>query len=176
MAVPDLNSGTAFFLNIMQIRKAEEKDVSSIISLMRDFAEFEKLTEFFEVTEESLYAAMFGETAFVEGLMAFDGDKPIAYAVFYPSFSSFRGQCGYYLEDIFIDAKYRGKGVGEKMLREIAKLAKSRGFMRIDFQVLDWNTPAIGFYQKLGAMRGETTLHFKFIDAVFESLASDVNE
>lgn len=155
----------------MQIRKAEAKDASSIILLMRDFAEFEKLTEFFEATDESLHAAMFGETAFVEGLMAFDEDRPIAYAIFYPSFSSFRGQCGYFLEDIFIDANYRGLGLGERMLREIAKLARARGFTRIEFQVLDWNTPATEFYKKLGAVRDEETSDFKFVDEAFESLA-----
>lgn len=155
----------------MQIRKAEAKDVSSIIVLMRDFAEFEKLTEFFEATQESLYAAMFGERAFVEGLMAFKEDRPIAYAIFYPSFSSFRGQCGYFLEDIFIDANYRGLRLGERMLREIAKLARARGFTRIEFQVLDWNTPAIEFYKKLGAVRDEETSDFKFVDEAFESLA-----
>lgn len=155
----------------MQIRKAEAKDVSSIIALMRDFAEFEKLMEFFEATEESLYAAMFGETAFVEGLVAFDEAKPIAYAIFYPSFSSFRGQCGYFLEDIFIDANYRGLRLGERILREIAKLARGRGFTRIEFQVLDWNTPAIEFYKKLGAVRDEETSDFKFVDEAFHSLA-----
>jgi GNAT superfamily N-acetyltransferase len=155
----------------MQIRKAEPKDVSSLIVLMRDFAEFEKLAKFFEATEESLYSAMFGETAFVEGLVAFDEAKPIAYAIFYPSFSSFRGQCGYFLEDIFIDANYRGLRLGERMLREIAKLARSRGFTRIEFQVLDWNTPAIEFYKKLGAVRDEETSDFKFVDEAFHSLA-----
>ncbi len=156
----------------MKILKAEEKDVASIIDMMRDFSEFEKLSESFEATEERLCAAMFGENAFVEGLMAHDGDMAIAYAIFYPSFSSFRGQCGYYLEDIFIDAKYRGKGVGERMLKEIARLAKSRGFERIEFQVLDWNTPAIRFYKKLGAVRDEEASDYKFIDEAFENLAA----
>lgn len=155
----------------IKFRSAVKNDISSLIALMRDFAEFEKLSEFFAVTEESLTAAMFGEAAFVEGLIAFDGVKPIAYAIFYPSFSSFRGQCGYFLEDIFIDASYRSLGLGERMLREIAKLARARGFTRIEFQVLDWNTPAIEFYKKLGAVRDEETSDFKFVDEAFTSLA-----
>lgn len=154
-----------------QIKKAVSKDVPAIIELMREFAGFENLLDSLEITEEKLNDAMFGENAFVEGLMAFDGETPIAYAIFFPYFSSFRGQKSVYLEDIYITEKYRKFGIGEKMLKEIARIGKKRGAVRMDFQVLDWNTPAINFYKKHGAIIDEEERHFRFIDKAFEKLA-----
>jgi ribosomal protein S18 acetylase RimI-like enzyme len=105
-------------------------------------------------------------------LIAEDAGKPIAYALFYPNFASFRGQSGLYLEDIYVSEAYRGSGVGLEMLRYIARLGKERGFKRIDFQVLEWNTPAIEFYKKHGAVRDDEERHFKFTDDAFQQLAS----
>jgi ribosomal protein S18 acetylase RimI-like enzyme len=156
----------------IQIRKSTPDEVPAIVRLMRDFAEFENLAEYCEISEERLYEVMFGVEAFVEGLVAFHGQQPIAYAMFYPYFASFRGQCGYYLEDIFIAEEFRRNGLGEAMVRIIARLAKQRGFERIDFQVLEWNAPAVKFYEKLGAIRDDSERHFKFIDNSFHTLAA----
>lgn len=156
----------------LRIEIAKLENVAGIVRLMRDFAEYEKLGEYCEITEDKLAAAMFHDEAYVEGIVAFDGEHLIAYALFYKSFASFRGQRGYYLEDIFIDDGYRGMGVGETMLKKIARIAKSNGFARIDFQVLDWNAPAISFYEKLGAVGNQDESHFKFSDEAFDSLAS----
>ena len=157
----------------VQIRRSTPDEIPAIVRLMREFAEYENLGDYCEITEERLFDVMFGDGAFVECLLAFHGDEPIAYAIFYPYFASFRGQCGYYLEDIYIADDYRRNGLGEAMVRIIAKLAKQRGFERIDFQVLEWNTPAVKFYEKLGAMRDDSERHFKFIDGGFDSLATD---
>ena len=156
----------------LTIRNITPADVPAVVELVREFAAFENLTDFCEVTGETLHAAMFGEDTAAEGLIAFDGDAPIGYAIFYPNFASFRGQRGLYLEDIYVNDKYRGKGVGEAMIREIARIAASRGFERIDFLVLDWNTPALKFYEKLGAVRDDEERHFKFTDDAFRSLTS----
>ena len=91
----------------------------------------------------------------------------------YPYFASFRGQCGYYLEDIFVAEDFRRNGLGEAMVKIVAKLARQRGYERIDFQVLEWNTPAVKFYEKLGAIRDDSERHFKFIDHSFSSLVAD---
>lgn len=155
----------------IQIRYCTEEDVHSIIELMRSFAEFESLGHFFEVTHDRLHAAMFGDNGFVEGVVAVDGDRTFAYALFYPYFASFRGQVGYYIEDIYIHDEYRRHGIGEAILRTIARLAKSRGFERLDFQVLDWNTPAVKFYEKHGVIRDDEERHYKFIDDSFKRLA-----
>lgn len=157
----------------IQIRKSTPDEVPAIVRLMRDFAEFEDLGDYCEINEDRLLDVMFGDDAFVEGLVAFHQGEMVAYALFYPYFASFRGQCGYYLEDIFIAEEFRRNGLGEAMVRIIARLAKQRGFERIDFQVLEWNTPAVKFYEKLGAMRDDSERHFKFIDNSFQSLVVD---
>ena len=156
----------------ISIQNITENDLASVINMMRDFAEYEKLSEYCTITEQRLHRAMFGKMGFVDGLIASDGDVPIAYALFYPSFSSFRGECGIYLEYIYILAEYRRHNIGEKLLREIARTAKSRGLERIDFQVLDWNEPAVKFYLKHGAERNDDESHFKFSGSAFEKLAS----
>lgn len=155
----------------IEIRKAEPEDAAAIVELMREFAEFENLSAYFEVTEEKLHAAMFGPGSFVEGVVAYAGGQTVAYALFYPNFASFRGQMGYYLEDLYIHDSFRGLGLGDRILRSIARYGKPQGYRRIDFQVLEWNESAIKFYEKRGAIRDQDERHFRFIDEAFEKLA-----
>lgn len=155
------------------IAKACENDVPAIVEMLRDFADYLDLARYVDITEERLFAAMFAPGAFVEGLIAFDKKTPIAYAIFYPWFASFRGQCGLFIEDIYIKPEYRRHNLGERMIREIAFIAKARGFERIDFHVVEDNFPAIRFYEKHGAVRDDTERHFKFTDEAFQRLASD---
>lgn len=162
-------------MNRLRIEAAAESDVPRIIEMIRDFAEFEKLSEFCEVTEEKLRAALFGASPCVEGLIAFDEqDNAVGYALFYENFASFRGQRGVYLEDLYVVPKARKNRVGQSLIKHLAKLAKTRGAERMDFLVLDWNEAAIRFYRKLGAQIDESERHFRFVGASFESLA-DVN-
>lgn len=154
------------------IREAQISDVPAIISLLADFAAFENLSEYLTISEADLQEAMFGEGSFVEGLICeVDGDTA-GFAIFYPRFSSFRGQRGYYLEDIYVDSAYRGRGFGEALLRAIARKGKARGFERIDFQVLEWNSAAIEFYKALGAVIEDEDKHLKFVDEAFERLTT----
>jgi ribosomal protein S18 acetylase RimI-like enzyme len=153
------------------IRGIECGDLTEVLRLMRDFARYGNLEQYLEVTKEQMYEAMFGENAFVNSLIAFDNDSAVGYAIFYPNFLTFRGERGYFLEDLYVSESARGKGVGQKMLARIAKMAAERGFERIDFLVLDWNQTAIDFYEKLGAVRAKGESHFKFTDAAFNDLA-----
>ncbi len=171
MCVPP-KGGYALFLMDFKIKPINEKDVPTIIRLMADFAEYERLSAFLVITEERLRKAMFGEDAFVEGLIVFQSDKPVGYAIFYPCFSTFRGQRGMFLEDLYVTADCRGLGLGERMLREVASVAAARGFERIDFHVLKWNKSAIGFYEKLGAVCSPEEAYFKFTDKAFRQLAA----
>lgn len=139
--------------------------------MIQEFAEFEGLLEYCEVTAENLREMLFGKNAFVESLVVFADEIPIGYAIFFPYFASFRGQQGFYLEDIYLKKDFRRFGLGEKIICEIAKIGKSRGLVRIDFQVLKHNQHAINFYQKLGAVVDETESHFKFTDEAFQNLA-----
>lgn len=156
----------------MKIREAEERDISGIILMMREFSRFEHLEKYFEANDEQLRDVLFGPEAFVEALVAEGRGNYAGYALFYPNYASFRGQRGYYLEDLYITAEARGSGLGEAFLRQIARRGSARGFKRIDFQVLDWNDPAIRFYEKLGAYRDDTERHFKFTDDSFARLAA----
>ena len=154
------------------IRKIQPEDISKVLVLLRELAAYEDLSSYCTVTEERLHTAMFGTNAMLEGLIAFDGETAVGYALYYPNFSSFRGERGFHLDDIYVTSVCRGQGVGEAMLKEIAREATSRGFERIDFQVLDWNTSAIEFYKKLGAVSNDEETHFKFAGEAFEQLAS----
>ena len=155
----------------IKIEPAKSDDVSAIIELMREFAEYEKLLEWLKITAEKLDAVLFAENAFVNCLLARADEKIVGYALFFPYFSSFSGECGVYLEDIYIQPAFQGKRVGEKMLCEIARHSKANGATRMDFQVLEWNAPAIAFYRKHGAEMNETERHFKFSGAAFERLS-----
>ena len=164
--------GAAFFMDI-RIETVEETDLHAVIELMRSFAEYEHLAEYCTVTAERLRAAMFGETAFVEGLVARSAAKLVGYALFYPAFSSFRGERGIYLEDIYIDPEYRRHDLGHRMLKAIAQRAAATGSERIDFMVLDWNEPAVNFYLKHGAEKNDDESHFKFGGEAFRALAGE---
>ena len=163
--------GTAFYMSI-NIRNIKENDLVAVLELMRSFAEYEDLAKYCTVTTERLHRAMFGEEGFVEGFIAFDDEAPIAYALFHPNFSSFRGEMGLYLEDIYVLAEYRRHQIGLQLLRKIASIAKQRGLERIDFLVLDWNTPAVNFYLKHGAEQNDGESHFKFAGDAFELLTA----
>jgi len=157
-----------------RIEKSAEKDVSAIVEMIREFAAFENLSDFCEVTEENLQDAMFGENSCVEGLMAFTENKPVGYALFYENFTSFRGQRGVYLEDLYVKSEFRRLKIGEAFLKKLAQIAKERNSKRIDFLVLDWNEPAIRFYKKLDAKMNSEERHFRFVDEAFEKLSEQV--
>ncbi len=153
------------------IRTPNRAEIDTIFEMMRRFAAFEDLTEYMTADPAKLRDVVFGENAFVEALIAVCGDVPAGYAFFYPHFSSFRGESGYYLEDIYVDEAFRGSGVGKALLQAIARRGRERGFTRIDFQVSGSNSNAISFYRSLGAVANEAERHFKFSDTAFEKLA-----
>lgn len=156
----------------LSIKRALPEHLLAILELMQEFAKFEDLQEYFEVTEEKLVSAMFDVDSFVEGLVAFDGETPIGYAIFFPYFSSFRGQKSVYLEDLYVTLNFRKSGIGEKMLKEVARVGKESGAVRMDFQVLDWNKNAIKFYRKHGVEIHESERHLCFTGTAFEKLTS----
>jgi GNAT superfamily N-acetyltransferase len=159
------------FMNF-QIKPAAEKDVPEVIDLLRQFAEFEKLSHEFTITEESLREAVFGENAFVYLLIGLRENDLIAFALLYPKYASFRGERSLYLEDLYVRADNRGKGFGYAMLRYAAKFAKSNDFQRLDWQALKWNAPAIGFYTEIGAESDDGNINFRLVGRNFEDLAS----
>lgn len=137
--------------NKILIRAAKEEDTPAIFSLIKELAEFEKLSDQIETTENELHKTLFGENKFVEILIA-EYDKKIAgQAIFFKNFSTFLGKPGIYLEDLYVKPEMRGKGIGRALLDKIILLAKERNYGRVEWSVLDWNTSAIEFYKKIGA-------------------------
>jgi GNAT superfamily N-acetyltransferase len=155
----------------VSIKPIVASDLDEVLSMIREFALFEDLSDACQVTFERLEAAMFDPGAVTEGLIARVDGNPAGYALFFPNFSSFRGQRGLYLDDIFVRKEHRASGLGGAMIKEIARIATARGFERIDFLVLDWNKPAQRFYEKLGAVQDPQERHYKFTDAAFQKLA-----
>ncbi len=152
------------------VRAAEERDITAIAILIREFAEFEKLDHWCEVTEDDLHEAIFGKKSFVQGLVAMAGKRYAGYALFYPTFKSFRGERSVFLEDLYVTPDLRGNGLGLVMLREVAKYAKERGYARMDWQTLKWNAPAVKFYENLGAEFDDENYDFRLRGAAFEQL------
>ncbi|CAG9198741.1 Acetyltransferase (GNAT) family protein [Paraburkholderia tropica] len=133
------------------IRAATPGDVSAMHALMYQLAEFEKLTHLFTGTPELLADALFGAHPAAEALVADDAGKIVGYALFFHNYSTFLGRRGLYLEDLYIEPSQRGTGLGTAMLRQLAAIAVERQCARFEWSVLDWNEPAIRFYEKMGA-------------------------
>jgi GNAT superfamily N-acetyltransferase len=135
----------------LRIEKATPADVPIILSFIRKLAEFERKAHEVTATEADLHEALFGPRPIVEVLIARAGAQPVGYALYFWSFSTFRGKPGMFLEDLFIDPEYRGKKIGTAMLQALARAAQERGCGRMEWWVLKWNQPAIDFYRRLGA-------------------------
>lgn len=134
-----------------EIRSATVSDVGIIMQLIRDLATYERAPEEVASTEEQLSEVLFGSRPAAEVRLAFEDDQPIGFAVFFHNFSTWLGRPGLYLEDLFVKPEYRGKGYGRALLRDLARIADERGCGRMEWAVLNWNEPAIKFYEKLGA-------------------------
>jgi len=134
-----------------EIRPATVTDVPIILQLIQDLATYERAPNDVTATEERLVDVLFGEKPAAEVLLAFEGEMPVGFAVFFHNFSTWLGRPGLYLEDLFVKPEMRGKGYGRALLVDLAKIARERGCGRMEWAVLDWNDPAIQFYHKLGA-------------------------
>jgi GNAT superfamily N-acetyltransferase len=134
-----------------KIKPASIEDTSTILSLIKELAEYEKLSHEVVATEQILNETLFGDKPGAEVILGYLDNTPVSFAIFFHNFSSFLGRSGIYLEDLFVKPESRGKNIGQKMLAYIAKIAKDRNAGRLEWSVLDWNEPAIGFYQRMGA-------------------------
>lgn len=135
----------------LKIRPATENDVPHILGFIRELAEYEKLSHQVVATEETLRASLFGARPYAEILMAEWDSVPAGFALFFHNYSTFLAKPGIYLEDLFVRPAFRGRNIGKSLLVELARVAVQRGCGRLEWSVLDWNEPAIGFYKSLGA-------------------------
>lgn len=134
----------------MTFRYATEDDSALVLDFIRGLAEYERLSEQVEATEELIREWVFGKGK-AEVLFVCDGEKEAGFALFFHNFSTFLGRAGIYLEDIFVLPGYRGKGFGKALMRELARITLERGCGRLEWSCLDWNEKSVGFYRALGA-------------------------
>jgi len=155
------------------IRPAEKADTPLILRFIKGLADYEKLSHEVTATEDLLQETLFGARQVAEVIIGeYQGDA-VAFALFFHNYSTFLGRPGIYLEDLFVKPEMRGHGFGTVLLAYLAKLATERKCGRVEWSVLDWNTPAIGFYQKLGAVAtDEWTVH-RLTGRALERLAAE---
>lgn len=133
------------------IRAATRDDVPLLLALVRALADYEKLAHEVVATEASLREHLFGARPYAEALIAETGGTGVGFALFFHNFSTFLGRPGIYLEDLFVRSEHRGAGIGKRLLKAVARIGVERGCGRYEWTVLDWNEPAIRFYESLGA-------------------------
>jgi len=135
------------------IRPAAAPDVPLILDFIRGLAAYEKLAHEVVATEAALQATLFGATPAAQVVIAEVDGRPAGFALYFFNYSTFLAQPGLYLEDLFVKPEFRGAGTGKALLLHLAKIANARGCGRMEWSVLDWNEPAIKFYEALGARR-----------------------
>ena len=135
----------------MTIREVRVEDVPSVVKLVHELADYERAADECALTDEQLHAALFGPSPALFGFVAELDGEVVGFALWFLNFSTWRGTHGIYLEDLFVQPAHRGRGLGKDLLRALAAVCVERGYSRLEWSVLDWNEPAIGFYKRLGA-------------------------
>jgi GNAT superfamily N-acetyltransferase len=155
----------------LRIDSASEADVPVVLQMINALADYEKLAHEVTATEAGVRAALFGDRRYAEAIIGrLDGD-PVGFALFFHTFSTFRGAPGLYLEDLFVYPQWRGRGFGRRLLAEVARVAVERGCHRLEWAVLDWNEPAIGFYRRAGAWPVEDWTVFRLTGEPLQRLS-----
>ena len=145
----------------LRIEPAAESDVPLILKFIRDLAEYEKLSHQVVATEDHIRKHVFGANPTAEVLLAYWQGQAVGFALYFRNFSTFLGQAGIYLEDLFVEPTHRGKGIGKALLRRLAEIAVERGYGRLEWSVLDWNAPSIEFYRSLGAVSLDDWIRYR---------------
>jgi GNAT superfamily N-acetyltransferase len=159
-----------------RIDAAAVQDVPEILGMIKELANYEKMSEWVVATEEGLRAALFGARPFAEAVLAKVDARGVGFALFFHNFSTFRGAPGLYLEDLYVRPQWRGRGYGRKLLAHLAALAVSRGCERMNWLVLDWNEPAIGFYRRAGATVADDWRLCRLTGDALDALAAEGGE
>jgi GNAT superfamily N-acetyltransferase len=155
----------------LRIAPATSADVPLILDLIRGLAEYEKLSHEVVATEDLLREHLFGARSVAEVRLAYLGDTAVGFALYFHNFSTFLGRPGIYLEDVYVRPEFRGRGVGRALLKEVARVAAERKCGRLEWSVLDWNEPAIGFYRSLGAEPMSEWTVYRMTDDAIRKLA-----
>jgi GNAT superfamily N-acetyltransferase len=154
------------------IRPATASDVSMIARLIRALAEYELLGDKVVLDENRLREHLFGPRPYAEALMAEEAGAVVGFALYFFTFSTFQARPALYLEDLFVIPEHRGKGHGKALLTALARIAVERGCHRLEWSVLNWNEPAIGFYRALGAVPLDEWTVYRLAGDALQALAS----
>jgi GNAT superfamily N-acetyltransferase len=157
----------------ISIRPAGEHEVGVILQFIRDLAQYEHLEHQVVATEDTLRATLFGQRPYAEVVFACLDGKPVGFALFFHNFSTFLGQPGIYLEDLYVRPEARGYGVGRRLLTWLAATAVSRKCGRLEWSVLDWNEPSIRFYRNLGAVAMDEWSLYRLAGPALDRLAQE---
>jgi len=168
----DPQTGPNLATSDVRLRSAGPDDASIIRRFILELAEYERLRHEVVVTENDIRETLFGERPAAEVILAFVGDEPAGFALFFHNYSTFLGRRGIYLEDLFVRPTFRGRGIGKRLLREVARLAVERRCGRLEWAVLDWNEPAIAFYRSLGANAMDEWTVFRLTGEALEEVAN----
>jgi GNAT superfamily N-acetyltransferase len=155
------------------VRPAEACELALVLDFIRELAAYERLEHEVQATTADLAVALFGPRPFAEVVFVCLEGEPVGFALFFQNFSTFLGKPGIYLEDLFVRPRARGHGVGRQLLAWLARTTLERGCARLDWAVLDWNLPSIGFYRSLGAVAQEEWTIMRVSGAALERLARD---
>ena len=154
-------------IDYIKIRKAELKDVTIILNLIKELAEYEKLLDEVTATEDKLMNTIFGRDKFVEVWLAEINDEPVGQVFFFRNYSTFLAKPGFYIEDIYVRPQFRGRGIGKKLLKKVIELAAEKNYGRVEWSVLNWNEPAIEFYKNIGAVSMDDWKLFRLTEDKF---------
>jgi len=157
----------------LKIERATERDIPAIVHLVRQLAEYEKLEHAMVSREDDFKKALFGPQRNVDALMAFADDIAVGLALYFYNFSTFEGRRGIYLEDLFVEPEYRGRGIGSALLKRLARIAKEEDCGRMEWSVLTWNQPSIDFYHRLGAVTLADWRIFRLTGEALDRLSND---
>ncbi len=156
-----------------RIERTSEGDTPVILRMIKALVDHERLTHEFTVTESVLRDALFGARPAAEVVLGYVGTTPVGFAVYFPTFSTASGRTGLYLEDLYVEPEWRGRGFGRQLLAHVARVAAERGGNGLNWSVLDWNESASRFYQNLGAEQMQDSLSFRLRGQAFDRLAGE---
>lgn len=158
-----------------RIDPAVEADVPVILDLIRDLAEYEKLSDQVTATEADIARSLFGDPPRAEAVIARLDGEAIGFALFFHNYSTFLGRPGLYLEDLYVRPAFRGRGFGRRLLIHLARIAVDRGCGRFEWSVLDWNAPAISAYRRAGAVPLDDWTVYRLTGAALKRLADEAH-
>ena len=156
-----------------RIAAATPADVPLILALIRELADYERMSDHVVATEADIERALFGERPCAEAVIARVGDEVVGFALFFQSFSTFVGRPGLYLEDLYVRPAHRGRGIGRGLLAHLARLAVERGYGRFEWSVLDWNELAISSYRRAGAVPMDEWTVYRLTGEPLRALAAE---